>query len=95
MTRFRCIGFWISLAALALPASALDPGRRLTQYLQRIWQTRQGLPQSSILAIHQTRDGYLWLGTSAGLVRFDGVRFTSPDTMDGLALPKMSVRQLL
>jgi ligand-binding sensor domain-containing protein/signal transduction histidine kinase len=95
VTRFRCIGFWILLAALALPASALDPSRRLTQYFQRIWQTRQGLPQSSILAIHQTRDGYLWLGTSDGLVRFDGVRFTSPDTLDGLALPKMSVRQLV
>jgi ligand-binding sensor domain-containing protein/signal transduction histidine kinase len=86
---------WVALALLgALPASALDPARRLTQYLQRIWQTRQGLPQSSILAIHQTRDGYLWLGTDEGVVRFDGVRFTSPEELDGLALPKMSVRQL-
>jgi ligand-binding sensor domain-containing protein/signal transduction histidine kinase len=91
---FRRIATWLALAALAVPASALDPGRRLTQYLQRIWQTRQGLPQSSILAIRQTRDGYLWLGTADGLVRFDGVRFTSPDNLDGLALPKMSVRQL-
>jgi ligand-binding sensor domain-containing protein len=83
------------LAGLAvLPASALDPGRRLTQYLHKIWQTRQGLPQSSIFAIHQTQDGYLWLGTGEGLVRFDGVRFTSPEDLDGLALPKMSVRQL-
>jgi ligand-binding sensor domain-containing protein/two-component sensor histidine kinase len=92
--RFTWIGVWLTLALLVLPASALDPGRSLTQYLQRIWQTRQGLPQASILAIHQTRDGYLWLGTTEGLVRFDGVRFTSPDDLDGLALPKMSVRQL-
>jgi ligand-binding sensor domain-containing protein/signal transduction histidine kinase len=77
-----------------MPASALDPGRRLTQYLQRIWQARQGLPQSGIFAIHQTKDGYLWLGTSAGLVRFDGVRFTPPGDLDGLALLKMPVRQL-
>jgi ligand-binding sensor domain-containing protein/signal transduction histidine kinase len=84
-----------ALAGLAVwPASALDPGRRLTQYLHKIWQTRQGLPQSSIFAIHQTQDGYLWLGTGEGLVRFDGVRFTSPEDLDGLALPKMSVRQL-
>jgi ligand-binding sensor domain-containing protein/two-component sensor histidine kinase len=84
-----------ALAVLAAwPASALDPGRRLTQYLKRIWQTPQGLPQSSIFAIHQTHDGYLWLGTGDGLVRFDGVRFTSPEELDGLALPKMSVRQL-
>jgi len=93
--RFKWIGAALALSLLAgLPASALDPGRRLTQYLQRIWQTRQGLPQSTILAIHQTRDGYLWLGTDDGLVRFDGVRFTSPEDLDGLALPKMSVRQL-
>jgi signal transduction histidine kinase/ligand-binding sensor domain-containing protein len=95
--RFRMwrIAVWMVCAASAAgPASALDPGRRLTQYLQRIWQTRQGLPQSSILAIHQTKDGYLWLGTADGLVRFDGVRFTSPDDLDGLALPKMSVLQL-
>jgi ligand-binding sensor domain-containing protein/signal transduction histidine kinase len=92
---FKWIGVCGALAALAVaPASALDPGRRLTQYLQRIWQGRQGLPQASILAIQQTRDGYLWLGTADGLVRFDGVRFTSPDDLDGLALPKMSIRQL-
>ncbi len=95
MLRVKWIGVALALSLLAgLPASALDPGRRLTQYLQRIWQTRQGLPQSSILAIHQTRDGYLWLGTADGLVRFDGVRFTSREDLDGLALPKMSVRQL-
>lgn len=93
--RFKWIGVCFGLLVLAeLPASALDPGRRLTQYLIRIWQTRQGLPQSSIVAIHQSKDGYLWLGTDDGLVRFDGVRFTSPDDLDGLALPKMSVRQL-
>jgi len=93
--RFKWIVVCLALAVLAgLPASALDPGRGLTQYLQRIWQTRQGLPQSSILAIHQTRDGYLWLGTADGLVRFDGVRFTPPDDLDGLALPNMSVSQL-
>lgn len=90
---------WLSMCALvaglvALPASALDPGRRLTQYIQRIWQARQGLPQSSIVAIYQTRDGYLWLGTDDGLVRFDGVRFTSPEDLDGLSLPKVPVRQI-
>ena len=39
------------------------------------WQVKDGLPQNSINCILQTRDGYLWLGTSGGLVRFDGISF--------------------
>lgn len=64
------------LAASAGMMFGLDPNRTLTQYVHRIWQVQQGLPESSIYAILQTRDGYLWLGTQTGLVRFDGVRFT-------------------
>lgn len=91
----KWIGISVVFASLwALPASALDPGRRLTQYLHRIWQARQGLPECSILAIDQSKSGYLWLGTNDGLVRFDGVRFTSPEDLDGLSLPKISVRQI-
>ena len=40
------------------------------------WSTGAGLPQSSVISVIQTRDGYLWLGTLNGLVRFDGIRFT-------------------
>lgn len=39
------------------------------------WTAEQGLPENNIKALVQTRDGYLWLGTLYGLVRFDGVRF--------------------
>ena len=53
----------------------LDPSRTLTQYAHRIWQTQQGLPQGTIYSIVQTHDGYLWLGSQTGLIRFDGVRF--------------------
>src|SRR5512133_3968762 len=62
------------IVLLASPASALDPRVRLTQYHSLSFQIEQGLPQNSVQAIVQTRDGYLWLGTQAGLVRFDGVR---------------------
>ncbi len=48
----------------------------LNWYLSDVWQTEEGLPQNAIQAITQTRDGYLWVGTPVGLVRFDGVRFT-------------------
>jgi ligand-binding sensor domain-containing protein len=42
-----------------------------------VWQRRQGLPQSTVTALAQTRDGYLWLGTEEGLARFDGIRFAN------------------
>ncbi|MEP6902941.1 MAG: two-component regulator propeller domain-containing protein, partial [Actinomycetota bacterium] len=41
------------------------------------WREAEGLPQSKIRAITQTRDGYLWLGTDNGVVRFNGATFTA------------------
>ena len=51
------------------------------------WQSDDGLPQSSVLAIAQTPEGYLWLATYGGLARFDGVRFTVFDTSTLPGLP--------
>jgi ligand-binding sensor domain-containing protein len=52
----------------------------VSDYSIDVWQTEQGLPQDSVTSVVQTRDGYLWLGTYNGLVRFDGVRFKIFDT---------------
>lgn len=41
----------------------------------RAWNKQQGLPDDSVTSVLQTRDGYLWVGTSSGLARFDGIRF--------------------
>ncbi len=49
----------------------------LTQYVHDSWQVEDGLPQNSVNAVVRTQDGYLWLGTQAGLARFDGVKFTA------------------
>jgi ligand-binding sensor domain-containing protein len=49
------------------------------QYRVDVWTTEQGLPQNIVRAVHMGRDGYLWLTTLDGLVRFDGLRFTSFD----------------
>ena len=76
--RFRhglLAGMLLLPLVLADRGFALDPAKNLAQYNSRTWSRQNGLPANGITAITQTRDGYLWLGTSAGLVRFDGVEF--------------------
>lgn len=63
------------LSALSLLSTAGSSGAA-AQYRFDNWTTNNGLPQNSIRSIIQTRDGYLWMTTFDGLVRFDGVRFT-------------------
>jgi signal transduction histidine kinase/ligand-binding sensor domain-containing protein/CheY-like chemotaxis protein len=82
------VGMVLALVlGLSWEASALDPGKSLIQFPHRTWQTADGLPQNSVLALAQTPDGYLWGGTWEGLVRFDGVRFTVYDKTNTPALP--------
>lgn len=53
----------------------LDPGKHICQFHLDTWKTEQGLPENTVICMVQTTDGYIWLGTSNGLVRFDGARF--------------------
>lgn len=68
---------WASVAAtlalLASPARALDPSGPPQRFAKTVF--REELPQASVLALLQSAEGYLWLGTYEGLVRFDGVEF--------------------
>src|ERR1039458_2548513 len=61
---------WIRLVAaavlLAAPGMALDPRQAITQYLQSVWATDAGLPQTSVFSIAQTTDGYVWVGPNRG-----------------------------
>ena len=57
------------------PLVALDPTYKISQYLHRAWKIDSGL--QSVRRVKQTAEGYLWLATRGGLVRFDGVRFTT------------------
>ena len=65
-----------TLLGWPLPALAQSTA---TRYLHNVWNTENGLPQNDVKAL-QTRDGYLWLATNGGLVRFDGIKFTVFDT---------------
>jgi len=60
---------------------ALDPSVALTQYAHDHWGRQEGLPATGVKAIAQTGDSFLWLGTTSGLVRFDGARFTEIPTL--------------
>ncbi len=77
------------------PLLALDPARAITQFGLSVWTTDQGLPQSSVNAIAQTKDGYLWFGTQEGLARFDGARFTIFDKRNTPALAMHHINALL
>ncbi len=61
--------------SFGLPAASSTVVQGPTPYTIDAWETDDGLPQNSVIAMTQTRDGYLWLGTLNGLVRFDGIRF--------------------
>src|ERR1700751_6017219 len=56
-----------------------------SDYNVRLWQMEDGLPNNTVQAIAQTRDGYLWVGTREGLARFDGVKFQTVDLIPGHA----------
>ena len=56
----------------------------------RLWQMEDGLPNNTVQAITQTRDGYLWIGTREGLARFDGMSFQNIELLAGKPSPSIS-----
>src|SRR5215813_14825586 len=68
-------------------AFALDPWLDVSQYAHTTWKTRDGFTKGFITSFAQTSDGYLWLGTELGLLRFDGVRTLEWRPPAGQALP--------
>lgn len=77
------------------PAAALDAYREVSKYGHTMWRNLDGFGPGSIGPIAQTADGYLWLGTPTGLLRFDGVRSVRWSAPSGSALPDERVRALL
>ena len=73
---------------------AADPNVHISQYAHSAWRLQDGVINGEPLAITQTTDGYLWIGTGNGLLRFDGVRFVPWVSKDGQRFLK-SVYSLL
>jgi signal transduction histidine kinase/ligand-binding sensor domain-containing protein len=88
------------LLAGVVSSAALEPSTALGNYGRQAWGLENGLPQNTVQALAQTKDGFVWLGTEAGLVRFDGNSFQVFDKntlpgQGGPALPGNDVRCLL
>jgi ligand-binding sensor domain-containing protein/signal transduction histidine kinase len=85
---------WL-LLAWSRSASALNPALDVSQYAHTSWKIREGFTKGVIQAIAQTPDGYLWLGTEFGLVRFDGVRTVAWLPPGNQTLPSSDIWSLL
>ncbi|MGA2051247.1 MAG: two-component regulator propeller domain-containing protein, partial [Terracidiphilus sp.] len=94
--RFQCVVIAASmLFGLAPMAMAIEPSTPLANYGRQAWGMENGLPQNTVQALVQTKDGFIWLGTEVGLVRFDGNSFQVFDKNTTPALPGNDVRCLL
>ncbi|NIO49754.1 MAG: helix-turn-helix domain-containing protein [Candidatus Aminicenantes bacterium] len=69
--------FFFSFILVSNSLFSLDPKKELKEYFLRNWTVQSGLTLNTVTALVQTQDGYIWVGTGAGLSRFDGVRFKS------------------
>jgi len=71
----RCLAIVLPCLWGAVTALALDPARPLKTHAHRLWRSEDGLLQDTASALLESRDGFLWIGTESGLVRFDGASF--------------------
>jgi signal transduction histidine kinase/ligand-binding sensor domain-containing protein len=87
----------LAFILLAAPqyAFSLDPTLDINQYAHATWKVRDGFSKGAIYSIAQTPDGYLWLGTEFGLLRFDGVTKTPWQPPAGEHLPSDDIQKLL
>jgi signal transduction histidine kinase/ligand-binding sensor domain-containing protein len=94
-TPLLVIAAWLLAAGVTARASGAEPSRVVTDYTATLWADADGHPVGAVSAIVQDRDGYLWVGSTAGLFRFDGVRFTPWNQLSEARLPATWVSSLL
>jgi ligand-binding sensor domain-containing protein/signal transduction histidine kinase len=91
--RWATAGFGV--VCLTVSASATEPNPLVSQYSHHFWGTEKGFPIDTVSTIAQTADGYLWIGTDKGLVRFDGLNFRRFEQASDGSLTIGPVRALL
>ena len=82
-----CLGWLLVCVGFSGATEAREPGKAFSQYVREQWGTEKGFPSGLVYAITQTADGYLWIGTEKGLVRFDGLSFHLFQPSDGANVP--------
>ena len=101
MTRLSEFRLMVGAAAAAMlifcatPSNAVDPHRMISQYARDRWTIENEFPGGAVSSIAQTPDGYLWIGSEKGLVRFDGLSFRLFQQASPEPLPIGSVQQLM
>jgi signal transduction histidine kinase/ligand-binding sensor domain-containing protein len=85
----------VLILSLSPSVWGVDPDRYISQYRHSAWRMKDGLLRGEPNVITQTPDGYIWIGTTAGLMRFDGVRLAPWKPPDGSQLPSPNIRALL
>jgi len=84
LIRVRPILLFLLFAAVSADCLvAIEPTHHITQYVHTAWRIQDGFLNGIPTAITQTLDGYIWIGTQSGLMRFDGVRFLPWDPPNG------------
>ncbi|PYQ25891.1 MAG: hypothetical protein DMF56_26165 [Acidobacteria bacterium] len=92
--RIRLLVLALVLLFGAEQLAALSADRAINQYVRRAWTVEQGLPHGTVRGIAQTRDGYLWLATYEGLVRFNGEEFRVFDRTTSPEMLSIAIRML-
>jgi len=95
LKQIRWAFFGIVLLCLVHEARGLDPNRLPSQYVREEWITASRFPGGAINTIGQTADGYLWIGTDKGLIRFDGFNFKFVSFTSDTTASKVPILQLL
>ena len=95
-SRFVLLPAVVAVLLLADPGLAQQPkAPPITQFNIRSWSTQEGLPNDKIIAVYQSTEGYIWLGSQEGLVRFDGASFETFDKKNTPAFPHNQVMALV
>jgi ligand-binding sensor domain-containing protein len=87
---FRARILFVLIPCIASTSLALNPKKNIAQYGHSFWNRENGLPSNSIKVVYPTSDGYIWLGTTSGLFKFDGETFSEVSTdLKAPELPEM------